>query len=108
MRECAIVSGYVVVAEFLVRSEHVEAFASLIGRHASLSRNEPGCEAFEVSQDTLDDRRFLLYERYRDAAAYEAHRLAAYYARFRKDAPAMLILSDDEIFHRRSVLRSIV
>jgi len=106
--ECSNVNRYVVLAEFLVREEHVDAFVALMRQHAGLSRTEPGCEAFEVNQDVNDGGKFVLYERYHDEAAYAAHRATAYYARFRELAPAMLVPLRGEIFHRRSVLRSVV
>ncbi len=106
--EVAKLSRYVVVAEFLVQDEFVASFASLMMRHARLSLGEPGCDAFEVCQDVVDPRKFMLFERYRDEEAYTAHRATAYYARFRDVAPAMLVHANGEMFHRRSVLRSIV
>jgi (4S)-4-hydroxy-5-phosphonooxypentane-2,3-dione isomerase len=101
------VHPYVVVAEFLVRQDHIEAFLTLMERHAKLSRAEPGCEIFEVTQDVADGCKVLLFERYRDEDAYQAHRATEHYARFRAVAPAMLVLSGNGIFQRRSLLRSI-
>lgn len=98
---------YVVVAEFVVRHDRIEAFLALMAGHANLSRAEPGCEIFEVTQDVADSGRFLLFERYRDEDAYKAHRATEHYAKFREVAPALLVLSGNEIFQRRSVLRPI-
>ena len=98
---------YVVVAEFVVIEEHVDAFVALMTRHAELSRAEPGCAAFEVNQDVADSRKFLLFERYRDEFAYQAHRATEYYGRFREIAPSMLVPYRADIFHRRSVLQSV-
>ncbi len=37
-------------------------------------RDEPGCFRFDINQDLENQNRFYLYEVYRDAAAFEAHR----------------------------------
>jgi (4S)-4-hydroxy-5-phosphonooxypentane-2,3-dione isomerase len=107
MGKDAAVKRYAVVAEFLVRPDRLVAFLTLMVRHAELSRAEPGCEIFEVTQDVADSGKFLLFERYRDEDAYEAHRATEHYAKFREVAPAMLVLSGNEIFQRRSLLRPI-
>lgn len=99
--------GYVVVAEFVVLDDQVTAFIALMQRHAALSQAEPGCQIFEVTQNTADRCKFLLFERYVDARAYEDHRATPHYARFRDQAPAMLQRSDGEIFNRRGVFRPI-
>lgn len=104
----ATVNRYVVVAEFLVRHDQIEGFVALMARHAELSRAEPFCEIFEVTQDVADSGKFLLFERYRDEDAYKAHRATEHYAKFREDAPAMVVLSGRRLFQRRSVLRSTV
>lgn len=36
-------------------------------------RQEPGCEQFDVFQDTENPHRFVVHERWKDAAALEAH-----------------------------------
>jgi (4S)-4-hydroxy-5-phosphonooxypentane-2,3-dione isomerase len=41
------------------------------------TRLEPGCEAYQVHR--TDDDRFVLYERYVDAAAIEAHHATSHY-----------------------------
>jgi quinol monooxygenase YgiN len=42
--------------------------------HIRLSRAEPGCLSFEVTQDGGDPCRWNLAESFRDMAAFEAHR----------------------------------
>ena len=40
---------------------------------AEASRGEPGCEAYVPCRDPEDARSFVIYERYRDRAAWEEH-----------------------------------
>ncbi|MFZ4808844.1 MAG: putative quinol monooxygenase [Hyphomicrobiaceae bacterium] len=96
--------SYVIVAEFRVRPDQIEAFRTYMVWHAARSREEPGCRLFEVAQDGVDPGLFLLYETYDDAAAYAAHRASAHYARFRSLAPGLVEPRDGEIFLRRSEL----
>lgn len=99
--------GYVVVAEFRVRTGAADDFASNMRQHAALSRAEPGCRLFEVAQDTADPTLFLLYERYDDEAAYVAHRATPHYKRFLDWAPPLLERKDGQLFQRRSVLGAV-
>jgi quinol monooxygenase YgiN len=58
--------------------------------HRQRSLNEePGTLEFEVLLPQDDETKVLLYELYRDAAAFEEHRKAASIARFREEASAM-------------------
>ena len=46
------------------------------------SRKEPGCVLYIGHQSTEDPRKFLFYEQYKDAAALDAHRNAAYFRQY--------------------------
>jgi quinol monooxygenase YgiN len=48
-----------------------------LAEHIRLTRAEPGCLFFEVTQDAGDPCRWNLDETFRDAAAFEAHRARA-------------------------------
>lgn len=45
-----------------------------LGKACGMSREEPGCERFEVYQSQADERRFLLVEWWESKAAWETHR----------------------------------
>ena len=63
-----------VVARYVVSEGHDSMVARLLRKNAEASRAEPGCLEFSVYQDIADPRRFLLYERYTDEEAFQAHR----------------------------------
>ncbi len=64
----------VLVVEFDVHAEHVQAFAQAITANASASlANESGCRQFDVCRDPLRPGIFFLYELYDDEAAVQAH-----------------------------------
>jgi quinol monooxygenase YgiN len=46
-----------------------------------LSRAEPGCLMYVAQVSTQDPTRFLLYEQYRSAQAYEDHKASAHFQR---------------------------
>ncbi len=46
------------------------------------SRKEPGCVQYVGHQSTDDLRHFLFYEVYKDQAALQAHRDAAYFKQY--------------------------
>ena len=47
--------------------------ADIVARFAPEARKEPGLELLMVNRCTTDPSKFLFYEVFRDAAAFEAH-----------------------------------
>ncbi len=74
-----------------VRAEDREEFLAAITENAAASvRDEPGCHRFDVSAVEGDDTRFVLYELYADAEAFEAHKRAPHFAAWRRVADRVL------------------
>lgn len=64
----------VLVVEFEVHAQHIDAFASAIADNARASMaQEPGCRQFDVCRDPQRPGLFFLYELYDDEAAVQAH-----------------------------------
>ena len=64
----------VILVEFLVKPEFVSRFTRLIRANAKASlEREPGCRRFDVLLGPADPCRFVLYEIYDDAAAFDRH-----------------------------------
>jgi quinol monooxygenase YgiN len=55
------------------RDGEADAAADIIARFAPEARKEPGLELLAVNRCADDPSRFLFYEVFRDAAAFEAH-----------------------------------
>ena len=53
------------------------ALLPLLSEHIRLTRAEPGCLDFQVSESTERPGWLAVSERFRDAAAFEAHRARA-------------------------------
>lgn len=72
----------VLVARYYVRAgEGDEVAAALKEMAALVKEREPDCVLYEVSRSEDDPDEFLLYERYRDAGALEAHRETPHFKR---------------------------
>ena len=95
---------YVVLAELRARPECAGELAAFMARHAAASRAEPGCLTFDVCRDPADPTVFVLYEMYTDAAAYTAHRATEHYARFLREAPALIEPQGERLLLSRRVL----
>ena len=66
-------SDHVVIARWRARPGEEAAVAALLAEIVPLSRAEAGMVTYQVHRDPSDPRVFTIYERYRDAAAYDAH-----------------------------------
>lgn len=64
---------------YTVGAGQEEQAAALLRQAQEASRTEPGCRAYEVSQDVANPARFLLYEVYDDEAALAAHKETDHY-----------------------------
>jgi (4S)-4-hydroxy-5-phosphonooxypentane-2,3-dione isomerase len=72
-----------ILVEFVIKPGAVDRFRELILRNADLSvKDEPGCRRFDVLAVPDDPRRFVLYEIYDDAGAFDLHLASAHYKTF--------------------------
>jgi quinol monooxygenase YgiN len=86
-------SGFAVVVDFLLKPGMRAAFRDLIDANAHASvKLEPDCLRFDVIEPEGEPDRVLLYEIYRQHAAFQVHMASAHYARF-AEASADLCLS---------------
>ena len=75
-----------------VRPEDREEFLAAITTNAAASvRDEPGCHRFDVTAVEGDGTRFVLYELYDDADAFEDHKRAPHFAAWRQVADRVLV-----------------
>ncbi|RZU32398.1 putative quinol monooxygenase [Blastococcus saxobsidens] len=79
------------VVQMQVRPGKREEFLAGIAANAEASvRDEPGCLRFDVCSVEGEEDRFLLYELYTDAEAFEAHKRAPHFAQWRTIAATVL------------------
>ncbi|MCL1051778.1 antibiotic biosynthesis monooxygenase [Shewanella abyssi] len=63
-----ILSGYILVEE-----SELTIIKDALLTHIELTKNEPGCIVFEVSQDSDHSHRFNVYEEFIDDTSFKAH-----------------------------------
>ena len=80
------------VVQMEVRPGRREEFLAGMAANAEASvRDEPGCLRFDVSAVDGDENRFMLYELYRDADAFAAHKTSLHFATWRTVAEQVLV-----------------
>jgi quinol monooxygenase YgiN len=80
---------FVVIVDFIIKPDFVDAFRAEMLGNARASRNrEPGCRRFDVAFSDKDNSAVFLYELYDDAAAFAAHQQERHFEEFdAKTAP---------------------
>jgi (4S)-4-hydroxy-5-phosphonooxypentane-2,3-dione isomerase len=82
----------VVLVHVTVKRELLAEFERAITANADSARaREPGCVRFDVSQHEEDLARWMFYEVYRDAAAFEAHRATPHFAAYQQVADRAVV-----------------
>jgi quinol monooxygenase YgiN len=85
-------AAFVVIPEFVVKPDCIDAFLALAQDDASHSvADEPGCRQFDVVQMEEGPRHVLFYEVYDIRAAFEAHLQTPHLARFREGFSALVL-----------------
>lgn len=83
-------SSVAVIAQFAPRPECREAVRMLLKGMTSPTRAEVGCRTYDVYECPSGDD-FVLFERYRDRCALDAHRASAHYVEYRANIAGLLI-----------------
>jgi quinol monooxygenase YgiN len=65
--------AYVLIARMTAREGEQDRAAELIGKLAEASSAEPGAVHYIPHRDPENPRAFMIYEQYRDEAAFQAH-----------------------------------
>ncbi|MDX6514186.1 MAG: hypothetical protein QOE36_3690 [Gaiellaceae bacterium] len=73
--------AFVLTVKMTAREGEEERAAELIPELARASRDEPGCILYIPHRDPENPRVFLMYEQYRDKAAFEEHGASEHFQR---------------------------
>jgi quinol monooxygenase YgiN len=73
--------SFVLVVRMKAKEGEEARAAELAGELAAASRQESGCEAYVPCRDPEDAGSFLVYEQYRDKAAFEEHGASEHFQR---------------------------
>lgn len=84
-------SRFVIYVEFILHDDAVERFMPLMLANARSSLDEePGCERFDVLHLAGKPQHVVLYEIYRDRAAFQHHLKTAHFLTFNSVTAAMI------------------
>lgn len=72
---------YVVAATWRAKEGEEAAVIGILRTMVKLTNQEPGCQMFAAHQSREDPRTFLLYERFDDEHAFQAHRESEHFKR---------------------------
>jgi autoinducer 2-degrading protein len=88
-----VVSVVTIVVTLRIQRDKVDEFLDAIHENAVATLNdEPGCLRFDVHRSIEDNNRFVLYEIYRDAAAFhDEHRSTDHYRKWRAVAAEYVV-----------------
>ena len=70
---------FVVIAQYRAREGEAERVAAALGEMVQPTRAEPGNVDYQVFRDPKDPSLFVLFERYADAEAFDAHRATEHF-----------------------------
>jgi quinol monooxygenase YgiN len=95
-------SAFVVIAEFEVKPDRLEAFLAAARDDAACSvRDEAGCRQFDVVLPDAQSRNVVFYEVYDSREAFDRHLETPHLARFRAAFPALIVRELPVRFGRR-------
>ncbi len=83
-------SKVVVNAEITTHEGHFDEFMESMKVHAAASREEPGCERFDVFVQRKSENTLIVYEIYKDQAAFDEHANSARMAAYREATAHMV------------------
>jgi quinol monooxygenase YgiN len=91
--------SFVLVVRMKAKEGEEGHAAELAGELAAASRQEAGCEAYVPCRDPEDAGSFLIYEQYRDQAAFEAHGASEHFQRLAVGGLFELMESRERTFY---------
>jgi quinol monooxygenase YgiN len=92
--------SYVLSVTWVAKPGQEETVAGLLNSLAEASSQEPGCLQFTAHRALDDESRFLLYEVYRDEAAFEDHQRTDHFKRYVLEAGLPLLEKRERLYYR--------
>ena len=75
----------VLAVHLTIQAGHEEAVVETFRKLEAATRQEPGCIQYVVQRSRENNRRYLVYEQYKDDAALQAHRDSAHFKQYATD-----------------------
>jgi quinol monooxygenase YgiN len=93
---------FVLQVNIRIKPESVDAFMKKLDENAREARKEAGCKQFEVLVDPADKAKIMLYEVYKDEAAFEAHQQTPHFKKYVAEAVPLLASRERHVWKRVS------
>ena len=93
--------SFVLVVNCRVKAGQIDKLMEELLANAKAAREtEPGCLQFDVLVDPKDPAKLMLYEVYKDEAAFEAHQQTAHFKKYVADAVPLLGARERSVWQR--------
>ena len=93
--------SYVLQVQITIKPENVAKFMRQVLANAAAARKEPGNLAFDVNVDPQDPTKVMLYEVYKDEAAFQEHQKGEAFKKYLAEA-VPLVASRERRFWKRA------
>jgi autoinducer 2-degrading protein len=92
--------SYVLQVQIAIKPENVDKFMPKVLENAAAARKEPGCLTFDVNVDPQDRTKIMLYEIYRDEAAFQEHQKGEAFKKYLAEAVPLLATRERRFWTR--------
>jgi len=93
--------SFVLVVNCRIKAGQIERLMKELLANAKAARDtEPGCLQFDVLVDPKDPAKLMLYEVYKDEAAFEAHQQAPHFKRYLEQGVPLLESRERTVYRR--------
>ena len=97
--------SFVLVVNCRIKAGQVDKLMKELLANAKAAREtEPGCLQFDVLVDPKDPAKLMLYEVYKDEAAFEAHQQAPHFKRYLEQGVPLLESRERTVYRRTAPL----
>jgi len=93
---------FVLQVNIRIKAESIDAFMRKLDENAREARKEPGCKEFQVLVDPKDKASIMLYEVYKDEAAFESHQQTPHFKKYVAEAVPLLAARERHVWKRVS------
>jgi autoinducer 2-degrading protein len=92
--------SYVLQVQITIKPENVGKFMPQVLANAAAARKEPGNLAFDVNVDPQDPTQIMLYEVYKDEAAFQEHQKGEAFKKYLAEAVPLLASRERRFWKR--------
>ena len=92
--------SYALEVQIRIKPENVDRFMQMVLENGAGARKEPGCKTFDVLVDPQDPTKVMLYEVYKDEAAFQEHQATPHFKKYLAEAVPLLASRERRFWKR--------